>query len=226
VEKSDYVEVNDQVAYHMVRPESVIELSVLDLVAQTTRNQPINKMVLNWNSAENKYEIVRRLPLVAMISPQFVRRRDDKMLNANDIRIQQVTDLVEVALADRDARQLNLPASTLIRREVMTKVLKGATMVRKLVMWQTNKESDSEHFPAFVIHYTDFSPNRKTPLEREIRVSSSRQQIDDLWTELATEAFTKGWAPAGAAGSAPPPPPATAVAAAPKKPAAKKKKTP
>jgi hypothetical protein len=49
--KSDYVEVNDQVAYHMVRPESVIEISVLDLIAQTTRNQPINKMVLNWNSA-------------------------------------------------------------------------------------------------------------------------------------------------------------------------------
>lgn len=130
VVKSDYVEVNDQVAYHMVRPESVIEISVLDLIAQTTRNQPINKMVLNWNSAENKYEIVRRLPLAALISPQFVRRRDDKMLNANDIRIQQITDLVEVSLADRDARQLNLPSSTLLRREVMTKVLKGNTMVR------------------------------------------------------------------------------------------------
>ncbi|HEY3787548.1 MAG TPA: hypothetical protein VGL71_01780 [Urbifossiella sp.] len=193
--RSDYVEVNDQVAYHMVRPESVIEISVLDLIAQTTRNQPINKMVLNWNSAENKYEIVRRLPLAAMISPQFVRRRDDKMLNVNDIRIGQITDLVEVALADRDARQLNLPRSTVLRREVATKVLKGATMVRKLVMWQTNKESDGEHYPAFVIHSTDFSPNRKTPLERDIRVSSSRQQIEELWNELAAEAFTKGWSP-------------------------------
>lgn len=201
--KSDYVEVNEQVAYHMVRPESVIEISVLDLISQTTRNQPINKMVLNWNSAENRYEIVRRLPLVALISPQFVRRRDDKMLNANDIRIQQVTDLVEVALADRDARQLNLPRSTVLRREVSTKVLKGATMVRKLVMWQTNKESDGEHYSAFVIHYTDFSPNRKTPLEREIRVSSSRQQIDELWQELEAEAFTKGgWKPASSVGAA------------------------
>lgn len=196
--KSDYVEVNEQVAYHMVRPESVIEISVLDLISQTTRNQPINKMVLNWNSAENRYEIVRRLPLVALISPQFVRRRDDKMLNANDIRMAQVTDLVEVALADRDARQLNLPQSTVLRREVGTKVLKGATMVRKLVMWQTNKESDGEHYPAFVIHATDFSPNRKTPLEREIRISSSRQQIEELWSELAAESFTKGWSVLGA----------------------------
>ncbi|MFO0803643.1 MAG: hypothetical protein U0791_11070 [Gemmataceae bacterium] len=219
VVKSDYVEVNDQVAYHMVRPESVIEISVLDLIAQTTRNQPINKMVLNWNSAENKYEIVRRLPLAALISPQFVRRRDDKMLNANDIRIQQITDLVEVALADRDARQLNLPSSTLLRREVMTKVLKGNTMVRKLVMWQTNKESDAEHWPAYVIHSTDFSPNRKTPLERDLRVSSSREQIEELWGELAAEAFVKGWAPAGG-----PPPESTAVAEA--APAEKKKRAP
>jgi hypothetical protein len=223
--KSEYVEVNDQVAYHMVRPESVIEISVLDVIAQTTRGQPINKMVLNWNSGENKYEIVRRLPLAALISPQFVRRRDDKMLNANDIRMAQVTDLVEVPLADRDARQLNLPQSTILRREVATKVLKGATMVRKLVMWQTNKESDAEHYPAFVLHLTDFSPNRKTPLEREIRVSSSRQQIDDLWNELAAEAFTKGWnpVPVGSMAAPPPPPPAAAPA---KKPSARKKKTP
>ncbi|HEY2909042.1 MAG TPA: hypothetical protein VGI99_02295, partial [Gemmataceae bacterium] len=214
--ESDYVEVNDQVAYHMVRPESVIEISVLDLIAQTTRGQPINKMVLNWNSAENKYEIVRRLPLVGLISPQFVRRRDDKMLNANDIRIQQIADLVEVSLVDRDARQLNLPRCTVLRREVATKVLKGATMIRKLVMWQTNKESDGEHYPAFVLHMTDFSPNRKTPLEREIRVSSSRQQIEDLWNELAAEAFTKGWTPvpdkaAPPAPVAPPPAPKKAT---------------
>jgi len=223
--KSDYVEVNDQVAYHMVRPESVIEISVLDLISQTTRGQPINKMVLNWNSADNKYEIVRRLPLVGLISPQFVRRRDDKMLNANDIRIAQVTDIVEVPLADRDARQLNLPQSTILRREVATKVLKGATMIRKLVMWQTNKESDAEHYPAFVIHFTDFSPNRKTPLERDIRVSSSRQQIEDLWNELAAEAFTKGWAPISAslATTSVPAAVSPAPAAAPKKAATKKK---
>src|SRR5262249_9164591 len=85
--------------------------------------------------------------------------------------------------------------SQILRREVQTKQMKGATMVRKLVMWQTNKERDSDDFPAFVIHSTDFSPNRKTPLEREVRVSSSRQQIDELWKELAAEAFTKGWTP-------------------------------
>ena len=94
-------------------------------------------------------------------------------------------------------------------------------MVRKLVMWQTNKESDGEHYPAFAIHSTDFSPNRKTPLEREIRISSSRQQIEELWSELAAESFTKGWSVLGAEA------PSTAVAEvteAPKKKRASPKK--
>ena len=201
--KSDYVEVNDQVAYHMVRPELVIELSVLEVIAQNTRGLPITKMALNWNAAEHRYQVVRRLPLVAMISPQFIRRRDDKAVNPFDIRTEQVTDVVEVPLVDRDARQLNLPASKLLRRQVGTKVLKGQTMVRKLVMWQTNKERDSDEFCAYVIHSTDYSPNRKTPLERDIRVSNSREQIEELWNELAAEAFTKGWVPAGAAPAVP-----------------------
>ncbi|MCE9564002.1 MAG: hypothetical protein K8U57_18320 [Planctomycetes bacterium] len=199
VVESDYIEVNDQVAYHMVRPEWVIEVSVLDLIAETTRGLPINKMALQWDGQAKRYRIVRRMPLVGMISPQYVRRREDKAFHAADIPLKQVTDLVDVPLADRDARQLDLPKSVLIRREVCTKTLKGQTMVRKLLLWKTNKDELGEDFPAYVIHSTDFSPNRKTPLERDIRVSSSREQIDGLWTELASEAFSKGWTPVAVA---------------------------
>ena len=74
----------------------------------------------------------------------------------------------------------------------------------------------------FVVHYTDFSPNRRTPLEREIRISSSRQQIDDLWKELEAEAFTKGWTSSGSGGT-----PAAQTAVTPAAaPAAKKKASP
>jgi hypothetical protein len=215
VVKSDYVEVNDQVAYHMVRPEWVVEISVLDLISQTTRGASINKMALNWNSSEKRYETIRRLPLVGLISPQFIRRRDDKSVNTTDIRIQQVADIVEVNLVDRDARKLNLPQSQVLRREVYTKQMKGQTMVRKLVMWQTNKEKETEDYPAFVVHFTDYSPNRKTPLERDIRVSSSQQQIDELWKELVDENIAKGWTLVGGVtpASATPATPAASAAA-------------
>jgi ATP-dependent DNA ligase len=210
--ESDYVEVNEQVAYRMVRPEWVIEISVIDLISQSTRGTPVQRMVLNWDSVGQRFQIVRRLPLVSMISPQFVRRRDDKTVNPTDLRLQQIADLVEIPLLDRDARQFHLSPSQLLRREVYTKQLKGQMMVRKLVMWQTNKERESDDYPSFVIHYTDYSPNRKNPLDRDVRVSSSREQIDQLWTDLAEENVKKGWVREG---GAPTPAPVVAAAAPP-----------
>ena len=100
-------------------------------------------------------------------------------------------------MVDRDASQLALPKSEVLRREVYTKVLKGETMVRKFMMWKTNKEKESEDFPAYVVHYTDFSPNRKTPLTREVRVSNSNDQINELWNMLKTANIKQGWHPAG-----------------------------
>ena len=115
------------------------------------------------------------------------------------VRIRQVTDLVEVPLADRDARQVVLPTSEVLRREVYTKLMKGETIVRKFVLWKTNKELQSEDYPAFVAHFTDFSPNRKTALERELRVSNSREQIEALWEGLKGSNLAKGWELFGAA---------------------------
>jgi hypothetical protein len=98
-------------------------------------------------------------------------------------------------MAEKTARDLELPRSELLRREVMVKTLKGATMVRKLLMWKTNKEEHDESFPAYVLHLTDFSPNRKDPMNREIRVSNSQKQINDLWEQLHEKFFVSGWSP-------------------------------
>ncbi len=66
-------------------------------------------------------------------------------------------------------------------------------MVRKFVTWKTNKESETDEYPAFVLHFTDFSPNRKDPLAREVRVSSSQEQINTLLEEMIEENIKKGW---------------------------------
>jgi hypothetical protein len=121
-----------------------------------------------------------------------VRRREDKQVSVSDVRAQQLADLVEIEKLDKDARQLTLPASQVLRREVYTKTQKGQTMVRKLLLWQTNKQTEGD-YPAYVLHFTDFSPGRKEPLSREIRVSNTRAQIDQLWDELFKENIVKGW---------------------------------
>ncbi len=193
--ESEYAEVNsDHVAYQMVRPDWVIELSCLDLISQTTRGGPVNRVVLDYKKdGPGKYHVLRRMPLATVISPQFVRRREDKSAKYSDIKIEQVSSVVEVASWDRDARSMTMPTSEVLRRDVYTKVLKGETMVRKFLMLKTNKETESDEYPAYVLHFTDFSPSRKTPLDREVRVSSSLEQMQQLWKEMVDENVKKGW---------------------------------
>ena len=66
-------------------------------------------------------------------------------------------------------------------------------MVRKFVMWKTNKENEGTEYPAYVAHFTDYSPGRKVPLDREVRISNSEEQIEELFEELKTANIKKGW---------------------------------
>lgn len=195
VTHSEYAEVNsDRVAYEMVKPEWVVEISCLDFLTQTTRGASIDRMVLNWDSAASTWRVTRRLPLCSPISPQFVRRREDKTPNAHDCRVDQLSELVEIPQLDATAADLALPASEILKREVRVKELKGKKMVRKLMMWKTNKESAQRgEFPAYVLHLTDFSPGRKDPLQREIRVSDSLEQIQTFYADMEKEYFVGGW---------------------------------
>lgn len=192
---SEYAEVNsDYVAYQMVRPDWVVEISCLDLISQTTRGGHINRMVLDYDAKEG-FKVVRRLPLVTVISPQFVRLREDKQAHPKDVRLAQVSDRVSVAMTDTDAKNFTLPKTELIKREVYTKEAKGETMVRKFVILRTNKQDETAEYPAYVMHYTDFSPNRKESLQRDIAVSNSREQIEELFEACKTDNVKKGWAP-------------------------------
>lgn len=217
---SEYAEVSsDHVAYQMVRPDWVAEISCLDLVSQNTRGGPVSRMVLDWhaNNGHSLYRTLRRMPLASVISPQFVRRREDKQVQPVDVRIAQLADVVELPQADKDSRQLVLPKSEILRREVYVKELKGEQMVRKLVLWKTNKDQLTDDFPAYAVHLTDFSPNRKDPLCRDMRISSSFQQIQQLFDQLKAENITKGWnlhAQSQAVPAAAKPAPVAAIAAA------------
>lgn len=191
---SEYAEVNsDHVAYRMVEPNWVIEISCLDLISQNTRGGSVDRMVLEYNAAGKRYQVLRRMPLVSVISPQFVRIRDDKAFDATDARISQISDLVEIPIGPMTSADLANSKSSVEKREVYLKPYRGQTSIRKFLMWKTNKEDKNSDFPAYVIHYTDFSPSRKKPLDREVRVSNSREQIDLLWDELIKDNVKKGW---------------------------------
>jgi ATP-dependent DNA ligase len=194
VVESDFREVNsDRVAYQMIRPELVCEIECLDLVSRTSRDNTIDRMVLEWNAADARWEGVRSMPLCSILSPQFLRFRDDKQPNPQDVAMSQLSDLVEIPDTNRAAEEIKLPPSTLIKRAVAVKEAKGAKMVRKVLMWKTNKEEASRDYPAYVVHVTNYSANRKTPLEFDLKVTRSEAQAAELFEELKAELFVSGW---------------------------------
>ncbi len=192
--ESDYAEVNsDRVAYQMIQPGLVVEISCLDIISRTSHGNTIDRMILEWNADDNRWGGVRRLPLCSLISPQFLRLRDDKDANADDVRLSQLTDITDIPEIDRQADELVLPVSTVMARLVATKTLKAATMVRKLLLWKTNKETADRDYPAYVLHLTNYSPNRKEPLQHEIRVSNSEEQIRQLFEDWKKKYIVGGW---------------------------------
>jgi len=132
------------------------------------------------------------LPLVSVISPQFVRYRDDKEANVEDTNIRQISDLVTIADVEKPARDTDLTPSKLLERTVYTKTMRGQRMVRKLLLWKTNKE-DQIDYPGYVVYLTDFSPNRQNPLERDIRIAQSEKSAREMFHELAKKNFVGGW---------------------------------
>jgi hypothetical protein len=74
--------------------------------------------------------------------------------------------------------------------------MKENLMVRKLLLWKTNKEEKRE-FPAYVVYLTDFSPNRVEPLGREIRIAQTEAAARKQYERMAEENFIGGWEKVG-----------------------------
>jgi ATP-dependent DNA ligase len=188
---SDYVAVNnDYVAYEMVQPGIVIEINCLDLITESARGGPVNRMVLKWD--KKRYTALTRMPLASVISPQFVRIRDDKDAVPEDVPIRQLSEIVEISAAEKPAEDTSSAPSEILERKVYTKLMKGNTMVRKLLLIKTNKD-DKPEFPPYVVHLTDFSPNRQEPLQRDIRIAQTEAIARQHFDKLAEENFIGGW---------------------------------
>lgn len=188
---SDYVAVNnDYVAYEMIKPGPVMEISCLDMITERARGGPVNRMVLKWDG--KRYNALSRMPLVSVISPQYIRIRDDKEAGPEDTSIRQITELATVPEVEAPAESRTGKPSELLDRQVYVKTMHGNTMVRKLLMWKTNKEESGE-FPAYVVFLTDFSPNRQDPLQRDIRLASTKDAAEQMFKELSKKYFVGGW---------------------------------
>jgi hypothetical protein len=180
--------------FQTVRPELVVEVRISDVQADTSAGDPVPRMVLAY---EGEHRVAkRRMPGVSILHPRLVRLRDDKKPVASDVPIRQVFERVLLPDTEQAASAPELPKSEVLRREVYTKVTKGKTAVRKLLVWKTNKDEADRAFPAFVVHFTDYSPGRKDPLKRTVRLCPSSDEAKSVADEMIESEIKRGWKPA------------------------------
>ncbi|MCB9524903.1 MAG: hypothetical protein H6702_16205 [Myxococcales bacterium] len=179
--------------YRFVRPEVVIEVKVTDVVADEPSGEPLLRMVCAYDPAAQHWKAVRRMPGVSLLHPVFVRERSDKHADAIDARMGQVSERVLVEDLTAKVEAVDLPPSQVLRREVYTKTTKGQMAVRKLLVWQTNKAEVDPRYPAFVVHFTDYSAGRKDPLKRTVRLAPTAEAAEALAEDLLQANIKKGW---------------------------------
>jgi len=185
---SGYIEVSgSNVAFTMVEPNQVVEFSCLDVFGENSKGT-ISKMCLSFN--DGSYIARGKQPMASVISPVYIKMRTDKKITSEDAGLSQITKII--SLGKNDAGKAELKKSEILSREVYVKESKGMKMVRKFMVWKTNKEATGE-YPAYVYHYTDFSATRKEMLKKEIKVSDSKKQIEEIFAAEVLENVKKGW---------------------------------
>ena len=180
--------------YRFLKPEVVIEVKVTDMQSMNSNGDPIQRMVLEHDE-DKGWRAIRQLHGAGILYPIFERIREDKSVTRQDVRIEQLLDRCYVSDTKVKAEELKLEASKVLRREVYTKETKGKLAVRKLLLWKTNKEDASDDYPAYVIHWTDYSPGRKQPLQRTVKVAPDEEMATEVAESLITKNVKKGWKP-------------------------------
>ena len=187
--ESDYIETDSRnIAFHMLKPELVAEITAIDILSENSKG--IIKRPSLTASVEN-INFKNLQPSISLISPVFERIREDKTAEISDINFSQVSEVIdEKKSSEKDAE---LEKSEVILREVYKKESKGSLMVQKFLVWKSNKNTVDSRFPAYVIHYTNFSATRKDPLKRELKVSSCKEQILEMTKNMVEKNVKKGW---------------------------------
>lgn len=188
---SDYIDTDsNHVAFRMVEPDTIMEFNVRDVIYETA-NGPVLNTVLRLE--KGRWKVESTVTGLSFIAPVFERFRDDKKVNYTDVRINQIDDFASFEPEEIIAYPEEKRASSqILLRDLYEKQLGEKYMLQKYIIWKTNKE-DSVDYPAYVLHYTNYSSNRQDILQREIKISDSYEQIHKLYEDYLKENIKKGW---------------------------------
>ena len=177
------------IAYQMVKPELVFEISVLELVARGNDDKIKMNPLLKYDE-EADWLMEGVTPGVVALGITIDHERTDKQPTETDVRISQLTDICP--FEESEGGRAELAKSELLERHVYKKVSGAKVMLHKFLLWKTNKEQ-SGRYPAYIIYHTDFSSGRKEMIKRDMLYSNDEQQIRDLLAAEIADNVKKGW---------------------------------
>ena len=177
------------IAYQMVKPEIVFELSVIELVSRGNDDKIKMNPLLRYDESQG-WLTEGSVPGVSALGVVFERERADKQPTETDIRLSQLTDLCP--FEEPEGSIIEMKPSTLLERRVFKKESGGKVMLHKFFLWKTNKERTGR-YPAYIIYHTDFSSGRKEMIKRDMLYSNDKQQIHDLFAKELADNIKKGW---------------------------------
>ena len=177
------------IAYQMVKPELVFEISVLELVARGNDDKIKMNPLLKHDEAQG-WLMEGVTPGVSALGITIDQERTDKQPNETDVRISQLTDICP--FEEPEGGKAELAKSELLERHVYKKVSGEKVMLHKFLLWKTNKEQ-SGRYPTYIIYHTDFSSSRKELIKRDMLYSNDEQQIRDLLAAEIADNVKKGW---------------------------------
>ena len=164
----------------------VAHIDYQELITEV-RGEPVKQNALRYNEKEERWERLQRIEFVKLLYPRFVSkipiREDKNAKNILDVRVSQVTDVVDIPHIDAVPEVEPLKKSTLLARNVY---VKGENALRKVLAWETNK-APSGLYPAFVIYYFDYSNGRKVPITRKVRITEAKEQMWEIFDGFIKE---------------------------------------
>lgn len=177
--------------YRFIRPGMVVEVNCTDVQAEDSSGNPIQRWIMTFDGGQ--WQGIGTAPGISLLHPQLVRVRSDKAATPEDAGFGQVTQ--RCAPPSHEPKSSSSAGTTvkMIMRRVWTKATKGKDAVRKILVWHTGRDG-SDGWPAWIVHFTDYSPDRKTPLERTFRTARSQDEALHVAERIIAENVKKGWA--------------------------------
>ena len=176
------------IAYQMVRPEIVWEVSVIELVARGNDDKVRMNALVRFDGEQWLHEGMT--PGVSAFGLSFIRERSDKTPSETDIRISQLTDLCP--FEEIQGVRGEMTPSTVLDRRVYRKISGDKVMLHKFLIWKTNKEATGR-YPAYIFYHTDYSSGRKDILKRDMAYAPDEAGIRRILEAEILDNVKKGW---------------------------------